>query len=96
MKTLCQKYPNIAVGQGALVAIMPIWGKWYYVVPTTLAARLAYTNRHWIAQQADQGRLIATKMSGAWWIALVEYQNTPQDCVTSPQRCRTIAISENL
>ena len=70
MKTIRQQYGYDTIGQGGNLALMIIWDKYYYAMPSVDAANLVGISREQMARLCCDHKLIAKKIHGRYWVAL--------------------------
>ena len=66
-------------GQGGLPIKIYIHGHWEFVFTPAQVAKLLSYKEAYVQQLCDQGKLIATKYNGRWWIHNQKFRNTYVD-----------------
>ncbi len=61
-------------GEGEHLMGIQINFKWIPVYDTQWASETLHLNRQYVAQLCDSGELIATKVSGKWWVHEQQYK----------------------
>lgn len=66
--------PREQAGQGEVLMGIQIDFKWMPVYDTQWASETLHLNRQYVTQLCEQGKLIATKVSGKWWVHEQRYK----------------------